>query len=74
MRWPGIPKVDCSRPTRCSKSCDLYQGSGDQGYCLVKGGGNAESIESTVSDAIAVAGCGQLQLGAAHWATSVALL
>ena len=37
--------------------------------------GNGQSIGSTAYDAIVrVAGCGRLQLGAAHWATLVALL
>ena len=35
------------------------------------GGGCDQSIGSTVSDALTVAGCSRLQLGAPHWATSV---
>ena len=33
-----------------------------------------QSIGSTVSNVIAIAGFGRLQLNVAHWATSVALL
>ena len=36
--------------------------------------GNGQSIGSTVSYAIVVAGCGRLQLGVAYWATSVSLV
>ena len=36
-----------------------------------EGGACDQSIGSTVSDAMYVAGCGRLQLGVTNWATSV---
>ena len=63
------------------------QGSITRGYCrddaqgsipvdtaLSKVGGNGQSIELASLTPLFVADCGRLQLGAPHWAISVALL
>ena len=57
VRWPSIPKVALSRPTGCSKSCDLWPAlppckwsSGCTALCRVEG--NDQSIGSTVSAVI----------------------
>ena len=47
---------------------------GAQGYCPMVGEDNGQSIGSTVSDAIVHSCRGRRQLGAPHWAASVALL
>ena len=46
-----------------------------RGYCLVKGGGvTASQLDLPSLTPLSVAGCGRLQLEAAHWATWVTLL
>ena len=44
------------------------------GHFPVKGGGNGQSFDLPSQTPLSVAGRGRLQLGAAHWATSVTLL
>ena len=45
-----------------------------RGFCPENGRGNGQSLDLPSLTTLLVAGCGGLQLGAAHWATSVALL
>ena len=77
VRWPGIPKVARSRFTECSKSCDLQPAlhlaiRGAQGGTDMYIVGSATSQFDLPSlTPLSIAGCGRLQLGAPHWATSV---
>ena len=46
-----------------------------KGYCPVKGGGvTASQLDLLSLTPLSIAGCGRQQLGAAHFATPVALL
>ena len=45
-----------------------------RGYCHVSGGVAVSQSDLPSLTPLSVAGCGQLQLGVAHWATSVSLL
>ena len=79
MRWPGILEVACSRPTGCTnlviRSPHLRYASGAQGVLPCEGlGVTASQLYLPSLTPLSVAGCGRLQPGAAHWATSVALL
>ena len=57
--------------TRCT-DCALVALSG---YCPVKGGGSTVSeLDLPSLTPLSLAGCGRLQLEAAHWATWVTLL
>ena len=66
--WAGIPKVERSILTRCSNSCDLWR-SGGTALCTVVGVTSQLNLLSLTP--LFVAGCGRLQLGVPHWATSV---
>ena len=78
----GTPKVARSRLTQCSKSCDLQPSphclvcntwsSGGTALCMVRDATSQLDLPSLTP--LSVAGCGWLQLGAPHWATSVKLL
>ena len=75
---PGVPKVACSHLSQCSKSCDLQPKSQDcairraQGVLPCVGWGGATSqLDLPSLMPLSIAGCGRLQLGASHWATSV---
>ena len=77
MGLPSVLKVMCSCPTHYNyyfwptfARCKWRS----EGTALSWFMGNGQSIGSTVSDVLSVAGCGQLKLGAAHWATSVLLV
>ena len=54
MRWPSVPKVPGSNPptTLLICSAQLPVQVALMRYCPVKGGGNGQTIESTVSGAI----------------------
>ena len=70
MAWCSKgPRIDPANYTICS--VHLHVQMALRGYCFVNGEANDQSMELTVSDAIARS---RLQLGAARWATSVALL
>ena len=64
--------------SRANRGCtDLYilLASGDQGVLPCEGWGvTASQLDLPSLTPLSVAGCGRLQLGAAHWATSVTLL
>ena len=45
-----------------------------RGTAMCRVGGNGQSLDLPSLAPLYVAGCGRLQLGAPHWATSVALL
>ena len=71
--------VACSRLSLYSKPRDLQRAlacaSGAHGALLCKGWGvTASQLGLPSLTPLSVAGCGQLQLDAAHWAISVALL
>ena len=78
VRWSGIPKVARSRLSQCSKSyvcspariavCNTWS-SGGTALCRVGGATSQWDLPSLTP--LSVAGCGWLQLGAPHWATSV---
>ena len=54
---------------------DLYCASGAYGVLLIQMVGvTASQLDLPSLTPLSVAGCGRLQLGVAHWATSVALL
>ena len=76
MRWTGVPKVARSHLSQCSKSCDLQPAlngaiwsSGGTARCRVGGATSQLDLQSLTP--LSGAGCGRLQLGAPHWATSV---
>ena len=79
VRWPGIPKVAQSAVRRslsaanlviCSPHCTV-QYVELRGYYPVLGGGATSQLDLPSLTPLSVAGCGRLQLGAPHWATSV---
>ena len=76
VRWPGVPKVARSHLSQCSKSCDL-QPALNCAICGARGGtavcrvwGATSQLDLPSLTPLSVAGCGRLQLGAPHWATS----
>ena len=77
VSWPGVPKVAHSHLSQCSKSCDLQPAlncaiRGAQGVLPCVGWGGATSqLDLRSLTPLSVAGCGRLQLGAPHWASSV---
>ena len=79
VSWHYIPLVARYRPSGRSKSCDVWPGFAlcntwnSGGTALYMVGGNSQSIGSMSLTPLSVAVCGQLQLGASHWATSESL-
>ena len=77
VRWLGNPKVARSRLTQCSKSCDLQRAlhcairGAQWGTTLCRVGGATSQLDLPSLTPLSIAGCGRLQLGAPHWATSV---
>ena len=65
-------KIGGSIPAEDAPICTVQMAL--RGYSIIKGGGNGQSIVSTVSDAIVRTACGWRPLWVSHWATSVALL
>ena len=56
-------------------SCtDLYYAPGAQGVLPMRVGGATSQLNLPSLTPLSVAGCGRLQLGIPHWATSVDLL
>ena len=77
VRWAGIAKVTRSILTGCNKSCDLYpalhraiRGAQEELLCIGWGGATSQLDVPSLMP-LSVAGCGRLQLGVPHWATSV---
>ena len=55
-------------------SCtDLYYAQGAQGVLPMRAGGATSQLDLPSLTPLSVAGCGRLQLGVPHWATSVIL-
>ena len=53
-------------------SCtDLYYARGAQGVLPMRAGGAISQLDLPSLTLMSVAGCGRLQLGVPHWATSV---
>ena len=78
MRLPRVLEVSGSIPGRESSICGvhLHRASGVHAYCtgLQRVGVTASQVDLQSLMPLSVASCGRLQLGAAHRATSVALL
>ena len=53
---------------------DLFCARGAQGVLLMRVGVTVSQLDLPSLMPLSVAACGRLQLGVAHWATSVALL
>ena len=76
VRWPGIPEDVCSRPGCCCKSCDLLPtltpcNTWSSGGTAQEGEGAMSQLDLPSLTPLSAAGCGRLQLGVPHWATSV---
>ena len=88
LHWSGCtgsalawhPMVIRSHPNGYSKSCDLWSSFApcktwsSGGTALRRVGATASQLNLPSLRPLSVAGCGRRQLGAAHLATSVALL
>ena len=62
----------CKIESRLCLSCtDLYHARGAQGLLPMRVGGATSQLDLPSLTTLSVAGCGRLQLGAPHWATSV---
>ena len=62
----------CKIESRLSLSCaDLYCSRGAQGVLPMRVGGAMRQLDLPPQTPLPVAGCGRLQLGVSHWATSV---
>ena len=62
------------RTTPGTGCTDLYCARGAQGVLPMRMGLTASQLDVPSLTPLSVAGCGRLQLGVTHWATSVALL
>ena len=76
MRWLNVPKVPGSIGLTALLICSAHLQVQVvlRGYCGVKVGVTASQLDLSSLTPLYVAGCGLLQLGAAKWATSAALL
>ena len=66
---PLILKIAGSIPGR--GYADLYYARGAQGALTMRVGGATSQLDLPSLTALSVTGCGQLQLGVPHWATSL---
>ena len=75
MRWPSVPKVPESNPLITLLICIArFRVQVVLRGCSPVCGVTASQLYLPSLTPLSIAGCGRLQLGAAHWATSVALL
>ena len=62
----------CKIESQLWLSCtDLYYARGAQGVLPIRVGGVTSQLDLRSLTPVSVAGCGRLQLGVPHWATSV---
>ena len=64
--------IGCKIESRLWLSCtDLYYARGAQGVLSMRVGGATSQLDLPSRTPLSLAGCGRLQLGVPHWASSV---